>query len=116
MSDQVQITINDLPKHEKKVARAAMKAIATNRVLDLQYDGDSRLVEVHAVGISTAGKPCMRVYQVQGGSQSLVKEGWKLLSLAKVFDTPKIVDIVSLAPRKGFSKGDAGMQTIFTEV
>ena len=48
----------------------ALAALQSGMCLELQYDGYSRLVEVHAVGESKKGNICMRVFQVDGGSVS----------------------------------------------
>lgn len=105
-----------LAPDEQKIAKQAMKALATGLAMEVEYNGAPRLVEVHAVGVSTAGKPCMRVYQLQGASDSGEEQGWKLMSLGKVFEMPKLTDIHSLAPREGYRKGDLGMSQIFTEI
>ncbi len=110
------IRIKDLDDHDKEVACRAMKAMGLGLTLGLEYNGSPRVVEVHAVGLSTAGKPCMRVYQLQGASNSGEDQGWKLMSLGKVFEMPKLMDIHSLAPREGYRKGDLGMTQIFTEL
>lgn len=83
--------------------------------LRLQYDGYSRVVEVHAVGISTAGNACMRVFQVRGGSVSNEPVGWKMMVLDKAF-TMHLTEEVSQAPRPGYAKNDRGMETIFWQV
>lgn len=105
-----------LNAHDTAVARKAMTAMAAGLRCEVEYNGLPRIVEVHAVGLSTAGKPCMRVYQVQGDSHSGESEGWKLMSLGKVFNMPEILDIKSSAPRQGYQRGDLGMTTIFNEV
>jgi YD repeat-containing protein len=83
--------------------------------LRLQYDGFSRTVEVHAVGISTAGNPCMRVFQTAGGSVSGESVGWKMMVLDKAF-TMHMTEEVSQAPRQGYAKGDRGMSEIFAQL
>lgn len=83
--------------------------------LELRYDGFSRVVEVHAVGISSAGNPCMRVFQVRGGSVSGESVGWKLMTLDKAF-TMHLTDEVSQAPRAGYSRNDRHMERIFWQV
>lgn len=83
--------------------------------LRLQYDGYFRVVEVHAVGVSTAGNPCMRVFQVRGGSVSNEPVGWKMMVLDKAF-TMHLTEEVSQAPRPGYAKNDRGMETIFWQV
>jgi hypothetical protein len=108
--------ISDLNDHDQHVAKQALMSIGMGLRLDVEYDGLHRLVEVHTVGISTAGNPCMRVYQVMGDSHSGYTEGWKMMSLGKVFKFPQLTDIKSLAPREGYNKGDLGMKHIFTEV
>lgn len=108
--------VSNLDPHDKDVANLAVEALSLGKLLAVEYGDQNRLVEVHAVGISTAGKPCMRVWQVDGGSASGETEGWKLMSLAKVFKLPKLVDQQSLAPREGYKKGDLGMNFIFSEI
>jgi hypothetical protein len=107
---------NDLDPHDRAIARAAMKALATGLRLEVVYDGLPRIVEVHAIGLSQKGKPVMRVYQVLGDSHSGQEQGWKLMSLGKVHKMPQILDIKSAAPRPGYNPGDKGMLRIFTEV
>ena len=83
--------------------------------LELRYDGFSRIVEVHAVGISTADNPCMRVFQVRGGSVSGEPVGWKLMTLDKAFSM-HLTDDVSNAPRAGYARNDRHMKRIFWQI
>lgn len=115
--EYMSVALSDLDEHDKAVARQALTAVAAGSVLNVEYDGLTRLVEVHAVGLSTKGRPVMRVYQLDAGqSHSGNPSPWRLMSLDKVFRMPEIVDIKSLAPREGYRKGDLGMSHIFTEV
>lgn len=89
----------------------ALQAMQEHRCLKLGYDGFSRLVEVHAVGVSTAGNDCMRVYQVEGGSVSGERQGWKMMVFDKTFSA-SVSDVPSQAPREGYAPNDRGMTTI----
>jgi hypothetical protein len=93
-----------------------MMAIGENRVFEFDYNGTVRQVEVHAVGISSTGAPCLRGWQVNGGSLSGNHAGWKLFDLDKVPDTFKLTDIPAEVPRPGYKKGDSSMLDIFKEV
>lgn len=93
----------------------AMTALQACVRLDLRYDGFSRVVEVHAVGISTAGNPCMRVYQVRGGSVSGEPVGWKMMTFDKAFSM-HLTEEVSQAPRQGYARNDRGMSRIFCQL
>lgn len=83
--------------------------------LELQYDGYSRLVEVHAVGESRKGNICMRVFQVGGGSVSGETVGWKLMTIDKAY-TVHLTTTPSEAPRQGYARGDRGMTVIYGEL
>lgn len=109
------MTLDDLPSDIQDVAKQALEAMESGFCLRFDYDGLPRLVEVHAVGVSTAGRPCMRVYQVAGGSVHNEPEGWKMMTLAKIYDLTEI-EIESLAPREGYQKGDLGMTYIINEI
>jgi hypothetical protein len=93
----------------------ACEALRQQRCLDIRYDGFSRVVEVHAVGVSSAGHDIMRVWQVRGGSVSNEPVGWKLLRLDEVLSVT-ILSERALAPRQGYKRGDRAMQRITCQV
>ncbi len=93
----------------------ACDALAKGVCLELRYDGFTRTVEVHAVGVSTAGNEVMRVWQVRGGSVSNEPIGWKLMRLDEAASVA-LTSERSQAPRVGYKKGDRGMVRIFCEL
>jgi hypothetical protein len=93
----------------------ALEALQSGRCLELRYDGFNRLVEVHAVGVSTADNPCMSVYQVEGGSVSGERMGFKTMTFDKAF-TAYVSDTPSAAPRPGFVRNAKGMKVIYAQV
>lgn len=95
--------------------RLASTALQTGKRISLFYHGEERIVEVHAIGLSVKGRPCVRVYQVVGGSAFSEVTGWKMLSLDKI-ENAKLVDDRSLAPRQGYQPGDKGMSQILLEI
>jgi hypothetical protein len=92
-------------------ANEACEALKAGRCLELKYDGYTRVVEVHAVGTSTAGNPVMRVWQVRGGSVHNEPVGWKLMRLDEA-SSVEILAEKSAAPRPGYKSGDKGMSRI----
>jgi YD repeat-containing protein len=99
-------------RHLRIVSEVASKALRDGFVLMLQYDGFERVVEVHAIGVSTGGLPCMRVYQVRGSDNA----GWRMLLLHKVERDMEILDDPSEAPRPGYKRGDKGMLSVSEEL
>lgn len=95
--------------------QTALSAMNSGKCLELAYDGFNRLVEVHAVGHSTAGNDCMRVYQVEGGSVSGERQGWKMMVFDKAF-TARVSNVASEAPRSGYAPNDKGMTTIYGQL
>lgn len=93
----------------------ALEAMKLGVCLELQYDGYSRLVEVHAVGLSPKDNICMRVFQVGGGSASNEPIGWKMMTIDKAF-TIHLSEVPSAAPRDGYRPGDRGMLEIYGEL
>lgn len=110
------VDLSKLSPTPKRIALAALKAIDDKVVLQLDYSGWTRLVEVHTVGVSSAGNPIIRAYQLTGGAESGQHAGWKLFDLDKIPETYKITDIPSEAPRPGYKKGDSAFLDIFREV
>lgn len=96
-------------------ASTACEALRLRRCLEVQYNGFTRVVEVHAVGTSTTGNVVMRVWQVRGGSVHDEPIGWKLLRLDEAIGLG-ITNDPSTAPRPGYKPGDKGMTTIFCQL
>jgi len=86
-------------------------ALHAGKRLQLSYDDNTRVVEVHAVGLTKDGNAIMRVWQVRGGSQSGETQGWKLLRLDEARGG-NIIEEKSQAPRHGYRHGDNAMASI----
>ena len=84
------------------------EALRAGRCLELRYDGFSRVVEVHAVGITRERNWIMRVWQVRGGSVSNEPVGWKLMRLDEGFSTHILAE-KSMAPRPRYKRNDPAM-------
>ncbi|HXP01728.1 MAG TPA: hypothetical protein VN813_14595, partial [Luteibacter sp.] len=53
------------------------EAIASMRLLVVEYGGSIRLVQPHVYGDDHAGDRLLSAYQVSGGSASGASSGWK---------------------------------------
>lgn len=93
----------------------ACQAITSARCPTLNYHGFSRVVEVHAVGLTSDGRATMRVWQVRGGSNSGESPGWKLMKLDETLSA-SIIDEPSQAPRDRYKRGDSALHPIYCEV
>lgn len=93
----------------------ACGALKNGVCLEIRYNGFTRDVEVHAVGISTAGHPVMRVWQVRGGSVHNEPIGWKLLRVDEAIWLTLLKE-KSNAPRAGYKHGDREMTTILCQL
>jgi hypothetical protein len=90
-------------------------ALRNGKCLEIRYDGFVRVVEVHAVGVTSEGHGVMRVWQVRGGSASNERVGWKLLRLDETLGYG-ITGEDSRAPRPGYKRGDQAMASIACQV
>ncbi len=96
-------------------AQLAHWALERGLRLKVQYDGYNRVVEVHTIGISTAGKAAMSVWQVRGGSTSDEPTGWKLLRFDQA-TSAEITDEKSEAPRPGYQRNAKGFSHIVAQL
>ncbi len=89
-------------------------AIKNQKLLEIEYDGGTRIVEPHCYGETTKGNEGLRVFQVDGYS-STGKMGWKMYDLGKA-DKIIILDDTFDSPRPGYKRGDKGMSDIYSEL
>ncbi|MEZ5849525.1 MAG: hypothetical protein R3D68_02580 [Hyphomicrobiaceae bacterium] len=96
-------------------ANTPCEALNQGRRLEVRYHGFTRVVEVHACGITTADNAAMRVWQVRGGSVSNERTGWKVLLLDEAISYG-VLDEESAAPRIGYRRGDPLFSKIFCQL
>lgn len=94
--------------------RLLVAALESGDVVDMMYDGKYRVVEIHAIGRSTAGKLVMRGYQI-GGQASRPLPQWTLFDIAKIENLERSAKR-SQGPREGYTMGDRQMADIFAEL
>ena len=77
-------------------------AIANRSVIAFDYEGTTRFVEPHALGRTSKDDMVMRGFQT-GGDSNTINFGWKLFTVAKMFN-------IRLAPpRKDYNPADKAM-------
>jgi hypothetical protein len=91
-----------------------IEAIENKKLIEFNYDGESRIVEPHCYGLSTKGNEVVRAYQVNGYSSS-GNMGWKLYDLAKV-DNINVLENTFEKSRSGYKRGDKAMDEIYSEL
>lgn len=95
--------------------RTACEALNKRLCLELRYDGFTRTVEVHAVGITKDDVEIMRVWQVRGGSASGEGEGWKMMRVNEA-RSAHVTEFPSQAPREGYRRDDPAMASIICQL
>jgi hypothetical protein len=89
----------------------ACEAMTAHKCLELTYEGERRLVEVHTAGAKNDGEPAISVWQTHNFSQPHAKPNWRLFTLNEVSNV-SISSEVSHAPRQGFKRDDKRFQSI----
>lgn len=89
-------------------------AINNRRTLSFRYDGYSRVVEPHAVGVSTAGSDVLRCFQTHGGHVKAAHD-WNNCLLSKIRDLTLTGESFT-GERPGYKRGDKGMVHIYAEL
>ncbi|MHA6287888.1 hypothetical protein [Maricaulis sp. CAU 1757] len=84
-------------------------AIARRIRIHVHYGAGYRLIEPHALGISTTGNWLLRAYQVSGASASGEAEGWKLLRFDR-FGPFSTEPEEPFSPRPGYRRDDPVMK------
>ena len=95
--------------------QAICEAIRNRAILEFYYDGQNRIVEPHAHGLSTAGNSVLRCYQIGGGSNSGQVPAWKMMTVNEITSLRETESNFS-GPRPGYKKGDRDMIKIYCEL
>jgi len=90
-------------------------SVETKAILKFHYDGQPRVVEPHAHGLSTAGNEVLRCYQTDGGSNSGNVPGWHLMTVSKMVNLT-VTDSHFDSPRPDYKRGDKSMSTIYAQL
>jgi len=70
-------------------ANEVLTSIGNRQVIDIYYAGDKtvnkgrRIIEVYTYGLSKAGNPVIRAYQLKGATDTEIP-GWKIFRLDKI--------------------------------
>jgi predicted DNA-binding transcriptional regulator YafY len=100
---------------QMKLTELINQAILSRSLVELYYDGGTRLVEPHCLGITTAGNYALRAYQIRGYSKSGERMGWKLFDLSKASNVQVLAEKFE-GPRHGYQRGDKAMAVIYMEL
>lgn len=122
----VRLMRTPLPKPIKRFAKKnpfeaannhslALEALRTSVRLTLVYDNCYRVVEVHTVGTTTAGRPAMSVYQIDSETNSTPIPDWRLFCFDECFNVA-LSDLPSSPPRPDYKKGAKQFKRIDAEV
>lgn len=94
------------------------KAIAEKRILRFYYEGDGvnaqgyRIAEIYAYGLTKAGNPVIRAFQLSGDTKTK-RPAWKMFLLSKMNRVTFQGNFNK--PREGFNPdGDKTMRTVYS--
>jgi len=91
------------------------KAIKTQNILSIQYEGHQRFVEPHLLGIAMTGNFLLNAYQTSGGSNSGGTPQWRRFNLAKIEEI-SLVPSHFARPRPDYNPNDNAMQRIIAKL
>jgi hypothetical protein len=91
-----------------------MNAIRDRETLSFTYNGITRIVEPHTVGISTTGKNVLSCYQIHGGHAKAGHE-WDLVTVSKIMNLSKTGNYF-VGTRPNYSRNDSRMVKIYAEL
>jgi hypothetical protein len=92
--------------------RLIAQAIASHQLVQLDYNGSTRIVEPHIYGIDTRGHETLSAYQVVGGSLSGEHTGWKTFEMAKAGGV-QLLAARFRKPRREYNPADPKFHTIY---
>lgn len=81
-------------------------AIASRRLVELDYNGQHRLIEPYSHGFSSDGREMLVGFQRAGGSDSGQVEGWKAMAVERI-ERIAVVDVSFIPSRDDYRAGSS---------
>ena len=91
------------------------KAIRGKQRIRFNYDGQSCVVEPHALGMDKRGFQALRAYQVDGSARSATAKGWKLFHADQMRDVELLGETFPHA-QQGYRRADSPFWSIYEEL
>ena len=95
-----------------------VQAIEEKRLIELTYNGYSRIVEPHTYYRTINGHETLQCYQVQGGHSSVKRDpddDWGYLAVPKIFNL-SLLEKTFLGPRPDYKRPDGTKNTIYAQL
>lgn len=90
------------------------EGIQRRRVIRLRYGGFLRLVEPHAIGLTTGGHRALLAWQIEGGSRSDPPNGWRTFLLAEISEAA--LTVAGFTRRASYSRDESTLHAIELEI
>ena len=91
------------------------KAIRGKQRIRFTYDGQSCVVEPHALGMDKRGFQALRAYQVAGSGRSVHARGWKLFHADQMRDVELLTETFPHA-QQGYRRSESPFWSIYAEL
>lgn len=92
-----------------------IQAIKTKHLLRIEYHGYYRLVEPYTYGVNKKGNEALSCYQVEGGSESNERQGWKILLISEAHAITSTASAF-LHARDGYKRNTETMPHIYAQL
>lgn len=100
--------------HAATANEIVREGIQRQRVIRVRYGGYMRLVEPHAIGITTGGHRAVLAWQIEGGSRSDPPSGWRTFLLGEIGEAT--LTVRGFTRRPSYSRDKSTLHSIELEV
>lgn len=92
-----------------------ISAILKKQVVALTYHHYTRTVEPHCFGEDEHGQQKLRCWQIDGGSESGERHGWKILNVNEI-QSATLGGTAFPNAQPGYKRGDKAMRRIYAQL
>jgi hypothetical protein len=103
--------MNPIPIFPEPLATIC-QAITEKRLLQFRYNGHTRVVEPHLVGLNLDDHKALSAFLVRGHTNSAKQPYWRSYLLSKIRELI-VLDETFFEPRRGYNPRDPHMKRIY---